>query len=349
MSETDWNEEVEETDWNKESQYTDDENEVEDKKNEEETDWNKETDEEIIEEETTEEETREKPTEETRDEDTEEEETREEETTEEETREEERKKETNKLGIVVLTRGYEKKQDYKFLIMRNLSISKNLINKNIPLLIFHEGNIQENHQKYILNSTPELSIQFIDISKTAFQLSNIPSNIYNPTKLFNINYRHMCHFWFVDVWHYLKDYNKIIRIDEDCIIKFNIDNIFNKLTNLVAIYGKWVPEQEYVSHKLNDFTRETIKHIANLDKLPPATIQSSGPYTNVMGLNLDLLNKNEYFLKYVDIVKKSGNIYIYRWGDLPLMGEVLRYFYPQLHLIDKNIKYFHGSHQKYIN
>jgi hypothetical protein len=42
-------------------------------------------------------------------------------------------------------------------------------------------------------------------------------------------------------------------------------------------------------------------------------------------------------------------IYRRRWGDLPLWGEVIYYIFgSELLKIDKDIKYFHGSHECYI-
>jgi len=52
----------------------------------------------------------------------------------------------------------------------------------------------------------------------------------------------------------------------------------------------------------------------------------------------------------MNVVDKSNNIYIYRWGDLPLWGEVLEYFYKKHdYLIYNKINYFHGSLGKYVN
>ena len=43
-------------------------------------------------------------------------------------------------------------------------------------------------------------------------------------------------------------------------------------------------------------------------------------------------------------------IYIYRWGDLPLWGEVISYFYDKSdYLIYNKINYYHGSLNTYVN
>ncbi len=54
-----------------------------------------------------------------------------------------------------------------------------------------------------------------------------------------------------------------------------------------------------------------------------------GPYTNVVGLNLKEMRKNVLLTQYIKSIKKTDNIYIYRWGDHPLWGEALLYCIPK--------------------
>ena len=69
----------------------------------------------------------------------------------------------SKNAIVVLTRGYDNLNEYNDIIERNISIYENLINKSIPIIIFHEGNILLSHQEFIKEHTPLLLITFIDV------------------------------------------------------------------------------------------------------------------------------------------------------------------------------------------
>ena len=83
-------------------------------------------------------------------------------------------------AIVVLTRGYRNKSDYNNLISRNKSISKNLNDKSIDIIIYHEGNITNEHQIYIMEQTPELNIFFINVNNgNAFrkEKESIPNKI----------------------------------------------------------------------------------------------------------------------------------------------------------------------------
>lgn len=288
-----------------------------------------------------------------------------------------------KNSVVVLTRGYDDMKLYKDLIERNKSILKNLSDVSIDIIIFHEGNINSQHQEYIQTQTPQLkNIIFVNVKekKQAFRTekSNLP--IYPPTERWGIGYRHMCSFWFCDFFNYLEEYDQVIRIDEDCIIDFSIDELFIQLQEKTIVFGKIIGDHPFVTKGLNEFTLQFINlfsfqmpknqetshsksdiHSAFEMKKGVKTNQLDiyfhkgpknpyGPYTNVIGMNMNLLRKNEIILNYIQNIQKSNNIYIYRWGDLPLWGEVIHYFLDENdYLLTPKIKYFHGSHSVFVN
>jgi hypothetical protein len=246
-------------------------------------------------------------------------------------------------AIVVLTRGYKDKAQYKQLIARNTHLEK-YANSDIDYIIFHEGNIDQDHQHYISNFTPKLKITFVDVSKD-FRTATM--EFYQPTASFNMGYRNMCSFWFVEFWKYVTSYSYILRIDEDCLYYSDPTQVLTMLegSNKVAAFGEFSNDHESVTKGLNQFTLDFL-HQKGI-RPPPA--QPSGPYTNVIGLNLTLLRKNVMLMEYIKAVKLSNNIYIYRWGDLPLWGEVLRYMYADKdYAVDPTIHYFHGSHKKQV-
>lgn len=284
----------------------------------------------------------------------------------------------DKCAVLVLTRGYRDNADYAQLIRRNISIERNLTDKRIPIVIFHEGNITPDQQQYIADNTKTLTFDFVSIQGFAFIRERVPKYVYAPTRHFSINYRHMCHFWFVDFWHFVADkYDRVIRIDEDCIIDFNIDNLFYKLQSQVAIYGKWQQDAKHVTKNLRNFTNtfqmsspsgitSGSSHLSssNIQMSSPSHPSDSnnrkskmfddgyvyGPYTNVIGFNIALLNDNPNVKKYVQEVDKTGFIYIFRWGDLPLFGELLTTLFPRdAYSCDLNIRYYHGSHKSSVN
>uniref|UniRef100_A0A6C0B097 Uncharacterized protein n=1 Tax=viral metagenome TaxID=1070528 RepID=A0A6C0B097_9ZZZZ len=250
-----------------------------------------------------------------------------------------------KSAIVVLTRGYATITNYHILIKRNLAIAKCIGSmKEMDILIFHEGNITPSHQKHISSFTPQLQLFFICIKEHAFkdEKKNIP--IYQPTNTFGLNYRHMCSFWFVDFWNYVKEYDMILRIDEDCLIDFSIPDVFDILKNKAVVYGAWSRDQVFVTHGLNQFTHSFLQdYVPESEDIPQHN--PSGPYTNVIGLHLSHLRKNELLQQYIKEIDASNHIYTFRWGDLPLWGEVLYYMCdPKSYCKTDKIKYFHGSH-----
>lgn len=262
----------------------------------------------------------------------------------------------SKNAVVVLTRGYDDSRNYQSLIKRNISIAVHLKDKkNTDILIFHEGNIIVEHQNLIKRVTPLLNISFVNIKEKGHAFSDEKNKIpfYKPTERYKLGYRHMCSFWFVDFWNYVEDYDKIIRVDEDCVVQFDIMEIFDLLDDKVACYGSWVRDDPEWIYGLRNFTLQFLKNndVEIKNSITPEHIDSylgnwsgvvSGPYTNVFGLNLKLLRENEMLKKYVNVVKSQNSIYLFRWGDLPLWGEVLNYFYDSSkHLKTLKIKYMH--------
>ncbi len=257
-----------------------------------------------------------------------------------------------KVAIVILTRGYDTMRSYYDLLNRNINIERNLSDKNIELVFFHEGNITDSQQRHIRNETKALrQMKFVSIKGDCFLEEKKHVEISAETKKFDLNYRHMCHFWFVDFWRYCSEYDLILRIDEDCFIDFDPVMVFGKLVDKVSVYGFWDKDLEYVTQGMNDFTMRFLKESNKSTELIECDKKSpSGPYTNIIGLNLKKLRENELLQEYIAKVDESDCIYKYRWGDLPLWGEVLHYFYKKEdHMLNNKIKYFHKSHNFRVN
>jgi hypothetical protein len=258
-----------------------------------------------------------------------------------------------KKCIAVLTRGYSDFGNYWMLITRNKHIEENLTDKTTDILIFHEGNITEQQQIEIANYTPLLNIKFVNISSNAFKKEKESIQFYEPTSGYGIGYRHMCSFWFVDFWNFVSEYDYLVRIDEDCYVNSNIDYVFTNLNNYYIITGRYYVDDDFVTVGLNQLTRDFINKNSdsgyifkkNTEKHP-----SDGPYTNFIGLSLNILRTNNMLVKYVQEVDSSNQIYEKRWGDLPLWGEVVDYIVGTEKLfIDNTVKYFHGSHKIQVN
>lgn len=263
------------------------------------------------------------------------------------------------ICIAVLTRGYSNAIDYSTLIRRNTSIAKWLTDKSIPLLFFHEGNITEEHQRHIMDKTPDLKMQFIDIKRDgkAFCCENerIPHlNIVVNSQYFGMGYRHMCHFWFCDFWHFVQPYDVVIRIDEDCIMESSLDAIIQKVcdpgssTSARLWTGMIDNDKDFVCVGMNQFTREFMRKTTSVN--PPTKYPPSGPYTNFFVIRVDLLRNHNVFMQYVHSVSESHGIYLHRWGDLPLWGEAITYILgDDILVVDPEIRYYHGTHFTHVN
>ena len=258
-------------------------------------------------------------------------------------------------AIVVLTRGYNDISRYDKLIKRNRNIVRCLGDLSIDIVIFHEGNILASHQNHIKSQTPRLNIKFINIKLKgmAFKDKSYIKRDVDCAGYYQ-GYFHMCSFWFVNFWHYVENYDYILRIDEDCIVNFRILEMFKKLETKVACYGAWVRDDPKFVKGLHNFNINflqknnlPIKGLINdnyCDNLGGWTSRVSGPYTNLLGLNLAKLRNNLVLKKYIETVKLSDYIYIYRWGDLPLWGSVLNHLYSMNdHVKLKSMKYIHDN------
>ena len=163
----------------------------------------------------------------------------------------------------------------------------------------------------------------------------------------------MCSFWFVDFWHYVKDYDQMLRIDEDCNIEFNIDQVFSQLERedclfVAGIVTICLPS---MTVGLNDFTLQFMETKGrHLGRAPPHPKTASGPYTNVFGIDLRFVRDHPLLVDYIHQVDVGNYIYSRRWGDLPLWGEAIEYIFgPDTLSLDKNLGYYHGSHKRYVN
>ena len=275
-----------------------------------------------------------------------------------------------KNAIVVLTRGYKVNHLYMNLISRNFMIDSVIFNKklknkkinkdNTDIIIFHEGNITNEQQKFIQSMTPNLQLIFNDIKecdpKNAFDDSKNINNMNlcppnEKSNRFNLGYKHMCHFWAIDYLYYLKNYKYVIRIDEDCfILKFD-DNIFNNM-NKDKIYftsRKWQnQDHDFVTVGL----QKTLIKFSKKNKINEYCKYEEirCPYTNFMIIDIQYFYNNKIYKQYLKTIDETHGIYSNRWGDLPIWGSFLSMF------MNKNeynkgkkepfnhIKYVHGSH-----
>ena len=103
-------------------------------------------------------------------------------------------------------------------------------------------------------------------------------------------------------------------------------------------------ENVYIEKLWNKFISENnINPIKTFDKI-------KCPYTNFMVMNIEFFKNNTVVKKILKEIEESHGIYSNRWGDLPIWGMILSTLIDETHYFEnKNISYFHASHNKTIN
>ena len=244
-----------------------------------------------------------------------------------------------KICFFALTRGYKDLNMYSELILRNKSLQKNVLNKlNIQyeIILFHEGNISSAQQEYIVDES-NIKIKFINVKKE-FEVKGI-QNHFILDKKFNHGYRSMCKFNYFGVWKYLSEFEYVIRVDEDVILQQFDTKELEKIIDRKEVFSTISLTEE--SHKLTNKTLPFyLKKILQIDNYD--FYNHNFPYTNFY------ITRTDFWLhESIQIVLKkiagSSWSYIFRWGDLPIIGCLLNYMNIKV-LILKKAEYFHSSH-----
>lgn len=255
-------------------------------------------------------------------------------------------------ATAVLTKGYASETDYKMLVDRNKSIYKIFYSKlndkeKFHNIIFHEGNITDTHQKYIQTQTPLFPIFFVAVPfrTQTYPEKNLICYLTDESNAFSNGYKNMCHFWTIDFLEYLKNYEYIIRIDEDCTVTHMPKNILEIYKENNIFYsspffqGK---DNKKIVVGLKNFFIE----INNKKKYRNFKF----PYTNFFIMNVPFFNGRKKLKHALTLIDDTDCIFINRWGDLPLWGYLLKYYVgPCNYIEDKNLSYLHGSHGASIN
>lgn len=244
-----------------------------------------------------------------------------------------------KTAIFCLTRGYPHQNMYARLISRNISI-RQLIGTLHDIVLFHEGNISHEHQKFIEALTPELNFKWVEVN------FSFPTDVplpYETIRTFRDGscypgYHVMCEFNTCDVWDYLKDYDIVLRIDEDCILESEKwGNVFECVSPEVPYR---TPMFDVETHEL---TNQTLPVWLGEDaKFYDRTM----PYTNVFVTRMDIW-KREDVRAWIEHVHESRGCIKYRWGDAPLHGVILKKF-GICHGTMNGYNYYHGSHDLHV-
>jgi hypothetical protein len=228
---------------------------------------------------------------------------------------------------------------YSRLVARNNSIEK-FIGGSPEIVLFHEGNVAPEHQRLIEAETPSLKFTWIQIP---FQF---PRDVPLPHETISTfhdgrcypGYHVMCEFHTCDVWDHLKDYDVVLRVDEDCILESE------KWTDVFTCVSPEVPYRtpmfDVETHELTNAT------------LPVWLGEDSGfydqtmPYTNVFVTRMDVWNREDV-RAWIERVRESRGCIKYRWGDHVLHSIILKKFGIGHGTMD-GYNYYHGSHDRHV-
>ena len=231
-----------------------------------------------------------------------------------------------KCAVIGLVKGYSNINRYNELIARNNKLYNNFIKTfKYDVIIVHEGNINTKHQQYIQSkSFPKLI--FLNIS-----------NLWN--KLEGSGYRKMCRFWSKEIYDYVKEYEYIMRLDDDGIIDELINyDIFQYMKTHNYSYGyirrKKDPHEDtkktFVPFCLNYFKKD-LKPVENF-------------YNNFFITKTSFWENKDIQTFLNEVINQNG-IVEYRWGDSNIQAVCIKNWLQSDEILCiENIKYIHGSH-----
>jgi len=252
-----------------------------------------------------------------------------------------------------------------------------------PVIILHEGDYTEDAKKEIIagiRSECRNLLTFKQIDEEDFR---IPSHI-DIDKMNSIidlrvvpywrnqKYRSMCYFWMKNFSKYTKDYNYVMRLDDDSIIeepiKYDLfemmsDKDYIYISNIIHLdcslcnYGMkdfflkhYASEKDkinelFMDHTLNNnneyFNKFKSLHKAlNNKDYEGASIELNMPfmyYNNFNIINVDVWNKPE-IQDIVNKIDEQGYIFYCRWGDAPLQTIIFS-LYDNTRITKVNFKY----------
>lgn len=229
---------------------------------------------------------------------------------------------------------------YSKLIARNQSIAQYLRDEpNMDILIFHEGNIPDHHQKYIEAQTPDLTFKWVQIP---WEFPNIEMPVPVYETFFNglcyPGYHLMCQFHSTEVWEYLRDYDIALRVDEDCVLTSpNWSNVFKSLDDG---FDYKTPMYDVEIH---DWTNNMLPRWLGEDA---CYYDETLPYTNVFVTRVAPWFREDV-QEWLQKLRESKNCVRLRWGDHAIHSVVLKKFKFKNTTLD-GYSYFHGSHNRNV-
>lgn len=257
-----------------------------------------------------------------------------------------------KSCIYGLVRGYKDLSKYNQLINRNLSISKFINFNNHDMIIFHEGNIEKEHQSHIRSKSKNEQIKFINIKK---DFENSDSEIVAHENLTNnspgghsiyLGAKNMFRFYSMRCFAYLDEYDYIMRADEDIlfanVLGYDIFD-FMKSNNLILGYGYRKIDGHPLATTIIPYIKKYIEQKQITTHCSGKEININHFYSNLSIYKTSFWKKPEC-LGYLKYMHDSEGIYSKRWGDHIIHSNAIKMFsHPDQWHRFKDLQYQHQS------
>jgi len=238
----------------------------------------------------------------------------------------------------------------------NLKKSLNLLYKNYKfielsdVILFVESDFSKENIIFFESHYKNLKCKIIELNQSEHFKININEIVFEDKCDYSIGYRHMCQFFFSEIFNYIKEYDWFMRLDTDSYIESKIQyNLFEYLNNNNKVYGyiAEIPEWEPVVKNIDEFflsyiIENKLKTEFTYKFFEDGKYNLRQIYNNFEIINLKYYLNNELIKKISYDINKSGNIYKKRWRDAPLRSILLSITTP-IELLHKfnNFDYFH--------
>jgi hypothetical protein len=200
------------------------------------------------------------------------------------------------------------------------------------------------HQRYILKRESNAYVRFVDVS-AVFRL---PRGIKESELIesWSVGYRLMCRFHTYHIWQYTRQFDFVMRLDEDCIL---CSVAFDPLKCLSEA-GIDFASAAFVK-ETHELTNRTLAPFVSryADLIYPRMRNSnlynhSFPYTNLY-VTRTAFWRRPAVQRFLNAVMRERDSIRFRWGDLPVLGIALNMFgRPRKVARILNITYRHASH-----
>jgi alpha 1,2-mannosyltransferase len=247
---------------------------------------------------------------------------------------------------------------------------------NYPIVILHEGDYDQESQKEIITSIRSNHrhlITFKEIDKQDFSIpSHIDQEVVNkiiaikPVPYWrNVKYRMMCNFWLQHFQKYTKEYDYVMRLDDDSIIEEPIEkDLFHIMKekdmvymsnivhldcgicnyNMKEMFQSLFPnmtdkiETVFVSAKLSPNMKDIYDKMTQILKINGDYDQKN--YEQDIEMNMPVMYYNNFFVTstkfwerddvkaIVEKINQNGGIFYYRYGDAPLQTLIVTLMEP---------------------